>query len=74
MGFVKFCAVLDAVNICTLFRKNLFLLQTLGKFDMSLSASRGVIEEDEVCSVARLLGDLVSYRASGTGHLEFLAG
>ncbi|XP_013600074.1 PREDICTED: sn1-specific diacylglycerol lipase beta-like isoform X3 [Brassica oleracea var. oleracea] len=34
----------------------------------------GVIEEDEVCSVARLLGDLVSYRASGTGHLEFLAG
>ncbi|EOA38959.1 hypothetical protein CARUB_v10011376mg [Capsella rubella] len=35
---------------------------------------RGVIEEDEVCSVARLLGDLVSYRASGTGHLEFLAG
>ncbi|KAL0812587.1 hypothetical protein Bca101_069030 [Brassica carinata] len=34
----------------------------------------GVIEEDEVCSVARLLGDLISYRASGTGHLEFLAG
>ncbi|KAL1200329.1 hypothetical protein V5N11_034074 [Cardamine amara subsp. amara] len=33
-----------------------------------------VIEEDEVCSVARLLGDLVSYCASGTGHLEFLAG
>ncbi|WCJ41481.1 lipase class 3 family protein [Euphorbia peplus] len=31
-------------------------------------------EEDEVCSVAQLLGDLVAYRASGTGHLELLAG
>ncbi|KAM3702620.1 hypothetical protein ACB098_04G037800 [Castanea mollissima] len=31
-------------------------------------------EEDEVYSVARLLGDLVAYRASGTGHLELLAG
>lgn len=33
-----------------------------------------VMEEDEVYSVARLLGDLVAYRASGTGHLELLAG
>ncbi|XP_058093977.1 uncharacterized protein LOC131240008 isoform X2 [Magnolia sinica] len=33
-----------------------------------------VLEEDEVHSVARLLGDLVAYRASGTGHLELLAG
>ncbi|XP_059447709.1 uncharacterized protein LOC132179091 isoform X4 [Corylus avellana] len=33
-----------------------------------------VLEEDEVYSVARLLGDLVAYRASGTGHLEILAG
>ncbi|XP_024988747.1 uncharacterized protein LOC112523389 isoform X2 [Cynara cardunculus var. scolymus] len=33
-----------------------------------------VMEEDEVFSVAQLLGDLVSYRASGTGHLELLAG
>lgn len=24
--------------------------------------------------MAHLLGDLVAYRASGTGHLEFLAG
>ncbi|XP_057959730.1 uncharacterized protein LOC131152103 [Malania oleifera] len=32
------------------------------------------LEEDEVYSVARLLGDLVAYRASGTGHLELLAG
>lgn len=32
------------------------------------------MEEDEVYSVARLLGDLVAYRASGTGHLELLAG
>lgn len=35
---------------------------------------RTVLEEDEVCSVAQLLGDLVTYRASGTGHLELLAG
>ncbi|KAM7280528.1 hypothetical protein ACFE04_007662 [Oxalis oulophora] len=33
-----------------------------------------VSEEDEVYSVAQLLGDLVVYRASGTGHLELLAG
>lgn len=32
------------------------------------------MEEDEVYSVARLLGDLVAYRASGTGHMELLAG
>ncbi|GAB4834160.1 hypothetical protein Ancab_032424 [Ancistrocladus abbreviatus] len=32
------------------------------------------MEEDEVNLVAQLLGDLVTYRASGTGHLEFLAG
>ncbi|KAL5991060.1 hypothetical protein ACLOJK_011966 [Asimina triloba] len=34
---------------------------------------RSALEEDEVHSVARLLGDLVVYRASGTGHLELLA-
>ncbi|XP_076905914.1 uncharacterized protein LOC143561826 [Bidens hawaiensis] len=33
-----------------------------------------VTDEDEVFSVAQLLGDLVSYRASGKGHLELLAG
>lgn len=32
------------------------------------------MEEDKVDSVAQLLGDLVAYRASGTGHLELLAG
>lgn len=32
------------------------------------------MEEDEVYSVARLLGELVAYRASGTGHMELLAG
>ncbi|KAH8517805.1 hypothetical protein H0E87_005645, partial [Populus deltoides] len=35
---------------------------------------RGAPKEDEVYSVARLFGDLVAYRASGTGHLELLAG
>ncbi|OMO79668.1 Lipase, class 3 [Corchorus olitorius] len=33
-----------------------------------------VSEDDEVYSVAKLLGDLVAYRASGTGHLELLTG
>ncbi|XVF65517.1 hypothetical protein PTKIN_Ptkin09bG0255600 [Pterospermum kingtungense] len=33
-----------------------------------------VLEDDEVYSVAKLLGDLVAYRASGTGHLELLTG
>ncbi|XP_040374323.1 diacylglycerol lipase-beta isoform X4 [Rosa chinensis] len=33
-----------------------------------------VLEEDEVFSVARLLGDLVAYRAAGTGHLKLMAG
>ncbi|XP_078181742.1 uncharacterized protein LOC144575468 isoform X1 [Carex rostrata] len=33
-----------------------------------------VLEDDEVYMVARLLGDLMAYRASGTGHLELLAG
>jgi len=32
------------------------------------------MENDEVYSVAQLLGDLVTYRASGAGHLELLAG
>lgn len=35
---------------------------------------RSVLEEDEVFSVAQLLGDLVAYRAAGTGHLELMAG
>ncbi|XP_028106234.1 uncharacterized protein LOC114305352 isoform X2 [Camellia sinensis] len=33
-----------------------------------------VLEDDEIYSVAQLLGDLVDYRAAGTGHLELLAG
>ncbi|KAH7441342.1 hypothetical protein KP509_03G034200 [Ceratopteris richardii] len=31
-------------------------------------------KEDEVDSIAAVLGELVSYRAAGAGHLEFLAG
>ncbi|KAG6544343.1 hypothetical protein Mapa_014177 [Marchantia paleacea] len=33
-----------------------------------------VLEEDEVDSVAALLGDLVAYRAAGASHLEVIAG
>lgn len=43
-------------------------------FPILVSYFRTVMEEDEVFSVAQLLGDLVAYRSSGTGHLEFLAG
>ncbi|GFY92857.1 lipase class 3 family protein [Actinidia rufa] len=32
------------------------------------------LDEDEIYSVAQILGDLVAYRAAGTGHLELLAG
>ncbi|EFJ11348.1 hypothetical protein SELMODRAFT_126236, partial [Selaginella moellendorffii] len=32
------------------------------------------MDEDEVDTVAALLGDLVAYRAAGASHLEFLAG
>jgi len=32
------------------------------------------LEDDDICVVAKLLGDLMAYRASGTGHLELIAG
>ena len=33
-----------------------------------------MLEDDDICVVAKLLGDLMAYRASGTGHLELVAG
>uniref|UniRef100_A0A453G4M5 DUF7358 domain-containing protein n=1 Tax=Aegilops tauschii subsp. strangulata TaxID=200361 RepID=A0A453G4M5_AEGTS len=33
-----------------------------------------VLEDDDICVVAKLLGDIMAYRASGTGHLELIAG
>lgn len=33
-----------------------------------------VLEDDDICVVAKLLGDIMAYRASGTGHLELVAG
>lgn len=41
---------------------------------LTIVFDRTTTEEDEICAVARLLGDLVAYRASGTGHLQLLAG
>lgn len=32
-----------------------------------------VLEDDDICVVAKLLGDIMAYRASGTGHLELIA-
>ncbi|KAF7837101.1 sn1-specific diacylglycerol lipase beta isoform X1 [Senna tora] len=46
----------------------------LGRVKYMYTPLRSAMEEDEVYSVAQLLGDLVAYRASGTGHLELLAG
>ncbi|KAG8054329.1 hypothetical protein GUJ93_ZPchr0001g31284 [Zizania palustris] len=39
-----------------------------------IQTARSVLEEDDICVVAKLLGDLMAYRASGTGHLELIAG
>lgn len=39
-----------------------------------LQLARSVLEDDDICVVAKLLGDIMAYRASGTGHLELLAG
>uniref|UniRef100_A0ACD5WIU4 Uncharacterized protein n=2 Tax=Avena sativa TaxID=4498 RepID=A0ACD5WIU4_AVESA len=33
-----------------------------------------VLEDDDICVVAKLVGDIMAYRASGTGHLELIAG
>lgn len=33
-----------------------------------------MLEDDDICVVAKLLGDLMAYHASGTGHLELVAG
>ncbi|CAM0884151.1 unnamed protein product [Alopecurus aequalis] len=32
------------------------------------------LEDDDICVVAKLLSDIMAYRASGTGHLELIAG
>lgn len=42
--------------------------------NFALNLSRSVLEDDDICVVAQLLGDLMAYRASGTGHLELVAG
>ena len=39
-----------------------------------LHLARSVLEDDDICVVAKLLGDIMAYRASGTGHLELIAG
>lgn len=41
---------------------------------VTLLYARSVLEDDDICVVAKLLGDLMAYRASGTGHLELVAG
>lgn len=89
MAFVRLCAVWGESNTCrscilvyvqdtehtdsdmhiVIYIYLYFLI-----FLVSSYLSRSVLEEDEVFSVARLLGDLVAYRAAGTGHLELMAG
>ncbi|GJM92180.1 hypothetical protein PR202_ga08619 [Eleusine coracana subsp. coracana] len=41
--------------------------------DVVFGLARSVLEDDDICVVAKLLGDLMAYRASGTGHLELVA-
>lgn len=84
MEFVKHYAVWDVPNTCISrplpppFPLSLgfsYMLYTVTPhFHILVSCFRSVLEEDEVFSVAQLLGDLVTYRSTGTGHLEFLAG
>lgn len=79
MACVRLCAVLDVPNTCKLNNNHqvhiyLGLCRQISDFHPSKNFSRTALEEDEVYSVARVLGDLVAYRASGTGHLELLTG
>ena len=39
-----------------------------------LHLTRSALEDDDICVVAKLLSDIMAYRASGTGHLELMAG
>jgi hypothetical protein len=49
--------------------------QTIRKCtDTKCDGCRSQLKNDEVDSVAALLGDLVAYRAQGASHLEVLAG
>ncbi|KAG9152242.1 hypothetical protein Leryth_025991, partial [Lithospermum erythrorhizon] len=43
-------------------------------FDHGIREALATMEEDEVYTVAKSLGELVSYRAASTGHLQLLAG
>lgn len=52
----------------------ILVVQAIGFLNSFCTFSSTVLEDDEVYSVAKLLGDLVAYRASGTGHLELLTG
>nr|CAB3475117.1 unnamed protein product [Digitaria exilis] len=52
--------------------KQCFSGQNQGNIDWKRILS--VLEDDDICVVAKLLGDLMAYRASGTGHLELVAG
>ncbi|EMS63541.1 Sn1-specific diacylglycerol lipase alpha [Triticum urartu] len=44
------------------------------KYSYVSGAEWSVLEDDDICVVAKLLGDIMAYRASGTGHLELIAG
>nr|CAB3479134.1 unnamed protein product [Digitaria exilis] len=52
--------------------KQCFSGQNQGNIDWKRILS--VLEDDDICVVAKLLGDLMAYHASGTGHLELVAG
>jgi hypothetical protein len=78
MEFVRLCAAWGVSNTCMLLciglTSDIEFFSTIRQSTSLSNSSRGAPKEDEVYSVARLLGDLVAYRASGTGHLELLAG
>lgn len=66
--------ILVGIDACSLYFRVIQMHKYAIFYCELINICRQVSEEDEVCSVAQLLGDLVAYRASGTGHLELLAG
>ena len=65
------------VLVCfSLVLSDMFLLHwyliNLNNFVLHLA--RSALEDGDICVVAKLLSDIMAYRASGTGHLELIAG
>ncbi|KAF8664887.1 hypothetical protein HU200_054201 [Digitaria exilis] len=52
----------------------LYLMCIIMKDVLAGGPLKQCFSDDDICVVAKLLGDLMAYHASGTGHLELVAG